>query len=469
MREYLLRLLEQWKCILLFTVVVAAIFCSVMHARSSNAVSAEKQNTKMLINSSTEELLVSLDEHDRDLVASAYKLYTESSQLNDYIHNAPIMNLDAYNVRQLKIVWAVKAEANERKTIVAAYNRFFHSKAFLLSLVKCYGEQYKETELVDYVITDESMYSQYGYSDTVGLTIILTEDVNEENVEAAIISQMDEERKELSAQGYPHELTLLIKETATGKSEQLIEIQEEKYRKFVDYNNRLVNTTNIFTSAQANAYNTLLQRDKLLATGAIDDVQQTASISKKIVGMGVIIGVCLYAVAYFLYLLLSGLVHDPAILETNEGLKCLGEWDSGLTRKSGLIQKLTSDSYIYKKHHQGHIDKNLAIQQTVATVVNAANHINAANILLVDQAAFDSQIDSFISEIALRVTEKGITVNRLSFADRNSDEIAEKSVAESDGVILLIDGGRTKIKDCHLTLGQCSYYDTPVMGFIYTT
>ena len=82
-KELIWRVLEQWKCILFFSVLFMLLILEIRsvryHDRSTEDIKLEQEIA------TEEDLLSSLEEGDRESVESVYQMYLSKESLNEYI------------------------------------------------------------------------------------------------------------------------------------------------------------------------------------------------------------------------------------------------------------------------------------------------------------------------------------------------------------------------------------------------
>ena len=115
-KELIWRLLEQWKAIVAFALIIMLLFSGFMYTKAKGASEAEATVK------TPEEILGSFSQSDQEIISSVYKQKETFNNMQRYISDSLLMDLDPYNVQQVEISWYIDSDENLRDQLVEAYS-----------------------------------------------------------------------------------------------------------------------------------------------------------------------------------------------------------------------------------------------------------------------------------------------------------------------------------------------------------
>ena len=117
LKEMLWRLLEQWKTIIVFLVVFTILFLSVTYIQGNKIPDGEEGNVVLTPQDQLEQFSPVIQER----ILSAYNMSLNINDLNSYVTNAPIMQLNPKKVKSLVGVWLITSEEGKAELLSDIY------------------------------------------------------------------------------------------------------------------------------------------------------------------------------------------------------------------------------------------------------------------------------------------------------------------------------------------------------------
>lgn len=466
-REVVFRLAEQWKCMLICAIIIALALNMAMYIRRAKAATASVDNFNAVAARTDEEILSTLSEDDRDLVKSVYDMSLAMKEIEEFVQESPVMKVDVYQAREIQLTWLIEADAENRRDIVDAYDAKLRSKAVSERIA---ASTNKGTDL------DASRVQSLIYTKGINnnnsrgiLTVVMAIDgqTDESEMQEAIINAVNGIHSDLNNAEMSHTLKLVSADTVTVFDSYYANVQEEAYRRVHDYNARITNLRNNFTSAQNTAYSGLLERDQAQANLNKDDAPDDIKVpmfDKMILLLGFLFGAIIYSMCYLLYVFIGKHIQDTEALKKESGISTLGEWHSK-SRYSGVLQ----DRYFYNIHHRRNLDRTESLSNIEETLVNICKHNNIGNVVFALCSNFTDMQSSFIKDVSEEIAEKGISNSCLQSIRREQKSMSDKEILKSEGVILVIDGDKTVLGDLDMVHEKSSMYNVPIVGSILLT
>lgn len=468
-KELLWRLLEQWKAIVAFALIIMLLFSGFMYTRAKSASEAEA------VIGTPEEILSSFSQSDQEIISSVYKQKESFNNLQRYISDSLLMNLDPYNVQQVVMSWYIDSDESLRVQLAEAYRNELTSSAVLNAVNNAWDGKYSTAQLSELIWTDtDAAIDQYAdetnIKNIVSLTVCVPEGEDAAGTGEALNHEMQSIGSKLTADVGEHELSEIKRDTVTVFSEKIANSQTSTYTKLYNLNNQYTARLNGMSSDQKEALNKLLNYySTVTEEGQSVEVQNTTPavrMSKRNLIIGFLFGCFVYVGIYLLYFVFSDKIFSPAIPEDAYNIRNLGEYYS--YQKKGLINWLICDPGIYKRHHKGHGDLLTEVERVGETVLSEMNRNNAKKLLLVSGADSSDNTKNLVSSISDRLSGSGLSTDTAEIKVSDGKYLSENVLEPADEVIVAIDENHFRTRDIKETVEKCQFNGKPVMGAVYT-
>ena len=454
-KETLWRLLEQWKGILLWMLVIMLIFSACMMATGRKAAKTETKRQQKEQAVTSEEIIDELAPDQRPLVIVAYRLFNQIQSVADYIQKAPVMQVDPYHVNCFETSWAVQ-DSDQASTVAQAYMAKLQGDDSCRQLIKSIGIQIPEEQVQESML----LYSQSIDANGVfSWGVYLPEDIDSDTVIAGMKSMIDSLHNELSGSLGSHKIVFLAEDQTVATNTDLVTKQNSVFNSLYNMNSQLTTFKNRFSSQQKEAYQRLLSKKE---TGQSNPVEKKAAPARVFTPRNIIVGLLLglfsYLLLYILYLVLANKINDSDELKTM-GLHSFGEWYDAKSLKRGLLK----DAQIYQIHHKNHLSQEKELEKAAESLINAAEYKNVKTMILIAATALSEGHQPFVEMLLGKLRDAGLAADLTVMGD----DLKGRDLAAADGAVPVIVDNQVKKKDMCALLDQCAYYDTPVMGSIY--
>lgn len=453
LKEICWRLLEQWKAIAVVALCVMALFLGYLHFHNANAVKKEEQANQTKDQVTEEEILNSLPESDRSIVASAYRLLQKREQLSDYVCTAPILQVDPNHIKRLNVSWAVGDNGENKNALTMAYLMALQEESVVNALLKASGTDLSPEQFAN--LMNVTFPTQLNL-DIVSGYIILTDDMNVGAIQEELTKQVESIHGKLQNEFGEHRIINYQSGVSVVADSNLYQNQITSLSGLVTVNTQLNNLKNTFSAEQEKAFS------KLQSIGTQQVVtEQTQpkpkSISLMDIIIGLILGVCAYVVVYFLYTVISAKVISSTALQ-EASVRTLGEWHSPSESKT---KRLARDGFVWRKHHKGYLDQDGEVDKIANTLGNICSFKQIKNLPLLLTAECSQEQKGFVRSLADSIEAKGIETKLLETPFNDSDLI------EADGAVLVIIDSKTKSKDLSSVFDRCNDYEKSILGSVY--
>ena len=469
-KELIWRLLEQWKAIVAFALIIMLLFSGFMYTKAKGASEAEATVK------TPEEILGSFSQSDQEIISSVYKQKETFNNMQRYISDSLLMDLDPYNVQQVEISWYIDSDESLRDQLVEAYRNELTSSTVLNTVNSAWDDKYNTAQLSELIWTDTDAAGDQDTDDEsdvrniVSLTVCVPEGQDAAGTGEALEQVMQSIGTKLTAEVGEHKLSEIKKDTVTVFSEEIANSQTSTYTKLYNLNNQYTARLNSLSSTQKEALNMLVNYYSTVPEeGQQAEAQSVAPavrLSKRNLVIGFLFGCFVYVGIYLLYFVFSEKIFSSALPEDEYNLRNLGEYYSG--QKKGLINWLICDSGIYKRHHKGHGDILTEVERVGETVLSEMSRNNARNLLLVSGLDSSDNTKDLISSLSDHMSGLGLNVDKAEIKVSDGRYLSEKVLEPADEVIAVIDKNHFRTRDIKETIEKCQFNGKTIMGAVYT-
>lgn len=463
-KELLWRLLEQWKAIVAFSVIIAVLFSCFMYSRSG----AEENDVVL----NPDDVLSSLSIQDQEKVLGILSEHEAVNRVQRYITESPLMNLDPYNISAFCITWLVDSDEKNNKQISATYLDELSSIDLATLIDQAWGGKYGPDSVRELLNTTAGIEinSDIGVeSNTVKLAVYLPEGMSADGIDEVIESKLSEVKETISNSIGSHQVIRIRSGMEVCTDQNLAELQYNTYNRFYNLNSQLNNVVNGMSAEQKQAYEKLLVLDvssdetnNVVTENAVG-TSNTKFFNKRYLAVGFVLGSFVYAFLYFLYFVFSGKVFSTAILEKSFSMRTLAELYS--CKREGVIKTLTSDVFLGKMRHRGHMDMTNEVERIYESIRNDIE--GKGSILLVCNDKVRATTSSFIELLSEKLRSNSITVNKETVSIDDGITLRENAISTSDAVVAIIDEKVVRLKDIKEICDRCNYCKRKVVGAAY--
>ena len=454
------RLLEQWKLLVCFMLVVLALFLGFMRMRNHRNEPAPQAVQQEQEVKTTEDIMNTLPENERGMVASAYRMAQQKKRTGDYIKNSPVMQIDPYNARVIRISWVVGAEDEKTAAaLVMAYRTKIFSGECCQKLQEVSGKEMTLDQIRELMKPNDMMEAESG---SFSCDVMLTEDMDGESIKKQLLSLTDDWHKELNSTVAEHTVNSLSCEEMTVSSSDLASKQYTTYSMLYNTSTQLTNIERTFSAQQKSVYTRLTNGED-----AASQTQEAAYVPKKTVTpRNILIGLILGAIAYIGLLLLKmmffGRIYHTNDLKNYPG-RTLGEWYE--KENDGAVRKLAQDSFVYGKHHRGHLSREEETERSARRIRDICRNSGAKNVLIPVTEKLSQGKESFLLAIKELLSEE-VRIDIVS-TDRQDVLFDHHDASEIDGIIPVVTAAKTRYKELDELIEEGTDYGIPVLGYLF--
>ena len=467
LKELFWRLLEQWKAIVVFALIIALLFSGLMYLRISSRVEEEA------VVKTPDEILSELSPDDQEAVLGAFTLREARDKVQKYISESPLMSLDPYNVNTVTTKWMISSDEGINKQLIAAYVNELSSYEAADSVNKAWGEQYETDAVRELLIakSDIPLETEANLeSNLLSLCIYLPEGTEDGPAIEAIEKVLPGMTQKLTDSIGAHSISLVSSDTQVISDTLLSDAQYNVYNRLYNLNYNLnYLMKNVMTSDQKSAYEAMNSyddaEDEEAEAGEPEEPGKVKFFNKKRFLLGFILGCILYCGLYLLYFVFSGRSLTPKVLEESFGIRTLGEWYSD--RKGGPLSILMNDNFIYRKRHKGHTSLDVATERIAGSIKNAFEGKEGGKLVVVSNGRASESTRTLIASVGDRLKESDIYIETCDIDPANGIYLGENVLAEGECAALVIDHKSSNLKDVRDVCEKCIVCEVPFIGAAY--
>lgn len=470
LKELFWRILEQWKAIVVFVIIIMLLFSAFMYHRNIAAYEADTESIQNI--SDPEDLLISLSEKDQEAVLGALRVKQNLDNLRDYIYQSPLMSLDPYRVNTLTVSIVIRSDDSINKQLIYAYGTELTSSDVADAVNKAWGSEYS-TEQVRELISVSNGISIDTEADLEGnilnLSLYIPDERDPGMALEAINNCLPEIMYELTGEFGEHSVKVFDSEVQILDDKDFSERQYNVFGRLYNLTYQLSYITNQMNQDQKNVYESLVNYYSVLEENAENDDDTVAVrpsfFTKRGLGIGFILGCFLYACAYLLYFVFSGKIFGPAVIKEAYGIRTLGEWHGN--KKTEKLAFLFTDEFINRTRHKGHLDLTREVDRVKESVLSSLPEVGNSRLLLVSRNDASKGAKEFTDLLVQKLNAVGITTEMAEINLSEGTVLGENMIKHNDGVVIMVDQSNTLIKEVKDAVEKCIYCSRPVIGAVY--
>ena len=167
LKELLWKLLEQWKAILVFSLIIMLLFSGYSYVKAG----AGTEESSVI--QTPEEILAGLSEEDRAQVLNVYLESEAKEKVREYIEDSALMKLDPYNVTTLAMSWTVLSDKEINNQLVASYRNELDSNDVLGAVSDAWNGKYSIQQVEELTVISSDISEDDDENDQSGSVIEL--------------------------------------------------------------------------------------------------------------------------------------------------------------------------------------------------------------------------------------------------------------------------------------------------------
>ena len=453
------KMLIQWRCILIFAIIFGLMISGLKYIKDQSAYKAAIVLSKD--GTSGDDIIkksgLTVDEQDAVQMAVSQKKQIEAQ--SDYLSESLYMNLDPRNIKQLSILYFIKAEnGSDAADLLTVYSEKLLSNDSMKKIKKASGLSNKLQYIRELIYVSDAKYSDRGTftkdssTDVMKVTFYLPDGVNGSSVEKVIndivssydisdldvaygsISKISSDTKivtnrdiQTTQSTYTNNLNNLkstYKTSISGFSEN----QKTLFKKLLSENGLYdVNTSNRLKESSED------QKVELNSTNNSVSIPKVPSFSKKYFAIGFILAIMLYFFFMVIFEILRSRCSNIVVCMESSRLGVL------LGTAYNKTNFLFCDKFLLKLFYrkQANLINGIDRILTKAQMNSSHEKLSEAEMWCV---GFEAGSVPLIKSIENNASEKEIKITSISTCDGKPDDMISDIVPEKSIIIVACDG-----------------------------
>ena len=287
--EIIWRLLEQWKVILIFSILISLLFSGIQYYRHSKT--SHNLDRTDLSNAMDEETIISnLSEVDRDLVSSLVSIYRTRKKVMEALSDDAYMQLDARHIKSVHITASIiNADEQDVGMIADAYVSGSQSDTIVKAISDALNDSLNVESIRRLVSASTSGKPGSGIFD---YTIYLPENADSNAVIESLKKGFQTLNNNIEEQIGAHKLVFLSEEERFLSDFNVTRIQADTYSYINNMTNQITSLLTSCSDSQKSAYLSIVSLDE---GNMINEANGNYSFfNKRNIFIGLIFGVVLY-------------------------------------------------------------------------------------------------------------------------------------------------------------------------------
>lgn len=469
-KEFFWRLLEQWKAIVVFVLVIVLLFSGFMYAKRASAIDTE--DASQTDSKSIEDILESLNAKDQEMVLGTLREKTNRDNLQDYVSTSPFMSLDPYRVKTLKISILINSDEEINKQLASAYSNELMSSDMAKAINDSWGNDFEADQVKELINANSSISLDTEAKlegNIVNMTVFIPEEKDPDQAVSAVKELLPSITSSLTKSIGDHTAKVIDTDVQIISDEDFSLRQYDVFTRLYNMTYHITYLTGLMTAEQKEAYQKLLNYEDGLDPNNSENTNVVPTsipfFTTKGVAIGFILGCLIYGFVYLLFFALSGRVLSAETIRSAYGLRILGEWYR--TKKTGLLAFLFTSSAISKLRHRGHLSMEAEINRAAESIVNGLKDNTDKKLLIVSGGGTGNYIETFVNNLKQTLTDREVTAEIVDIDASEGMYLGESALAGCDSAVLMLDSMKSDIKDLRDLSEKCNYCGTPLLGAIY--
>ena len=458
LKECLWDYLEQWKLVLIVSVVFALIISAALGYRAK--VNAEKTTAEK---GTREEIMATLSKTDLQEVNYAIALRKKYYALNNYYSDSILMSLDTSNVQTLQCEWIIEGTEADAPLLFNEYKRELFSYENLKRIEEAIHVDieipyFKELFVVESDDQSVIIIREEGKNLFRCITFI-PEGIDPSVLENNLIEMAEEVHNKINTQIAEHKFSLISSQIESGFSDILFSLQYQRQNALINLRNNYYNNIQQLSTIQKRAVDQ--------SFGFANDADEsTAKKSKKVSWLnlkylifGFVCGMLLYALALICYYTLRRKIISADMIRDSIGMKKIGEfYTHDFSGKSG---RFLHDRRIFVLRHKYKLDLDTQLSIATKAITKDFNDLLTKSIKMISLYESDKGTLRIIDRLCSMLNKQGIQSTKAGLHD-----IDEFKLYEENGIVLVIPHN-TNARIFETALEMLELYDIPLYGYIY--
>lgn len=451
-------LLEQWKLVLIVSVIVAIVISLLLGYRAR--INADRKAIKA---ANTDEIIASLSDSDKQEVYYTIGLQKMYYRTNDYYSNSPLMNLDSNNVKVLTCEWHITAEPSFVDLVVDQYKNELLNENSLREIVDTIGTDMDLScfkELFDFSMTDNNTFIAETNYKVMRCQIYVPDDISESDLEEAVTMVVNGAYEHVKKQVADHTCKLVVHNTERGVSKELFNRQVNCLGSLISLRNNYYNNIQQLSTAQKNAFNQLLGINDNTAEKS---TKRIPLFNLKYLIVGLVCGVLLYACLFLCLRSLQQRIVSADMLRTSYGFKKLGEIYT--QNVEGKSTDLLHDRHIYRLQHRYKTSPEVQIANTEQAIRLQLHSRSLNRVVLYLLQKPDKTEAKVLERLHDCLLENGVSLKTVNVQETDSNQI--KNLGEQGDGIIIVASSDSSAKELDSCLDMIELFDLSVYGYVY--
>ncbi len=460
LKEFLWKLLEQWKALVAFIVIFTLLFSAFLYWKSNKGFDEGAESIVL----TPEEQLEQYSENDQARILSAVR--TQKSIINYfyYMSYAPLMQLNPNNVNNLEMIWSVDGDNGLLSAMEDAYTSDITVNEIAGRLSETMGGHYIQAYASE-MIRIESNFTEKERMESdplnIKVTVFIQDDKDIEAIKKAVSEGIHAASEKLKTSVGNHSLSLIYEGTYRTASEYVSELQKKASDEMSSLYTQKRNIQDNLTAGMKRTYNNLLSGN----SSPVNPTEKVPFFSLKNLILGVILSLVVYLFVFAVKVIVSGRIQSSSHAKDLFGINTLGECYP--KADGSIISAAFCDYNIVKNRHKGQTDIQKNTSEACETITAISKNNNYQNLLMVSNAKAEAHTKEFSEALKSGLKENGIEINETSIDCRNGLTAGENSIMSSDGVFMILDKKKSSLKDIKDICAKCDYCNVPLLGAVY--
>lgn len=447
--DMMLYVLSKWRSLLIVAAVVALMLGAYSYVKSSKEVSEAEHlagiNVEEGIKNSTDE------------VRNVAEYQTQLQEFKKYIDNGMVMNMDSVSVSRVTLNYYVDGNPGEEtvsdvkdmrtNALVQAYMSKATGEKVRSNVVESFDGKIAQSDL-NYLLTVTDT------DNTFSVIIKGPDDDTCTRIAGFVKAIIDESGNEFSRTVGNHVIELVDESHTFGIDTEISDAQTSINKAYSLLGDKISDSRNSLDEGGRELIDAMIFQSE-------DHVIGNASVSKKYIVMGAILGLLIVAVIHMIrYAYTAKVVTADQVYRTCKA-PVIGELTVGYGRMHTAI-----DRKIYRKLFgiKGNTDTDRQIDYISAGIVNICKARNAESLYVVNGADESDLLKDCLNRILKKVSENGIKAESGYDDGCNADVVS--GIAGADAVVIMAGLFSTDLAILSNQVAMCMQQNKQIIGSI---
>ena len=470
-------MLSHWRSVLIAMIIGAILLGGLSYVGSYQAVrnaqqmeekDAEQDETAM--EDQLAELEKKMDDSQKIAVLTAIDDEREYLLKKKYYDESPYMQLDAYNIAQIELVYDIQPEEERAQHLGAIYEDVIKSVGLYnwveqrTGIALTYARElisFKTSSSTPF--TNGELTGSFG-NDSLKITVVQSDDKLCKELANAVKGYVEQQQKKLVSEIGEHKVILLSESSGSVMSTDILSRQVEYRNVLFSLQSAIIAEKTAFTEDQKQYYNILTNKEELEDTEqkteeAAPLVAEKPQMSKKYVLLGAVLFAFVYVAILFMGYIFNSKLRTNDVLQTLYGVPQIGVVVKDTNKKLFLDKWIDNLRYYGKRKFTAEQSMELAF--AAVKIAAAKNGLNSIGLLGCNLSA---GADKVCNALKAALEKEGIEVTVLN--NVLYDVEAMEQVDTLKGAVLVEKAGSTLYNEITSELELLKRQEVPVLGGI---